>query len=231
MSAPENIFSETSTVRLRSLEPRLSTLAMAEVAQVRGALKANITQDGAFAIEAIQAPKADQWTDVPSAHHFLGRLTGELVVDIGCGPGSTFRTLLHNYQPKGYLGVDLLRPGGPYAWKQSKRFNARAAELTAGTHGINGRMLHADALSVVAKLPDTSVSVVLNGIDKLIMDPDSEYGQALTGEIDRVIRVGGVVLGCTGWGGILPTFESRKEYSKNMVKAPGGVEFLCFKKS
>lgn len=227
----ENIFSETSTVALSPLGPQLFRLAMAEVARVKTALDEDISREGAFAIRAIQAPQADRWRDVPSAPRFLGKLTGEYVLDIGCGPGMTFRTLLHEYRPKGYLGVDLLRPEELRTWVQSKRFGAMAAELTASRHGIDGRFLHADALSVVGRLPNTSVSVVLNGVDELIIDPESEYGNVLTNEIDRVVRVGGAVLGCTGWGGILTNFKNRREYSQEVVKASGGVEFLCFQKS
>jgi hypothetical protein len=51
----------------------------------------------------------------------------------------------------------------------------------------------ADMLYFIAQLPSRSCSISINGIDKYIVTAD--YAQALATEIERVVRVGGVVFG------------------------------------
>lgn len=228
----ESPFQENSPLELCVPSTEVIELARVATDDFEMAVARDYARLGELALEAIQAPKSQDWFRSCAPQDLLRKLAGRFVVDVGCGVDGGFRRLLGEYAVGDYLGVDLLPDTSETRiWSWSQRFAAPRTQLDPSTDGIGGIILHADALTTLARLPDSSVSVVLNGIDDLIIDADTPYGAALIGQIDRAVSVGGTILGCTGWGGILPKFQDLPGYTSQRITGHDGAWFMAFHKT
>lgn len=111
--------------------------------------------------------------------YFADQFKGRVAVDLGggfIGRNNTRRRLMEA-GASGYVSVD--------------RYHSAKGEPN-GTDDIS---IAGDMLEFVAGMQPGSANIVLNGIDSSII-PNTEYNEALNQEIARVIKGGGIVLGC-----------------------------------
>ena len=166
-----------------------------------------------------QTPYGEHWLNqsTEGLPVMLERLKGKMVVDLGAGASTKFRERLAQEGVAGYIGVDYIGHAED------------VAPLTIEKDGVDGAILGVDMLEAVDKLPDASCSFAINGIDSLIVRPDTPYAQELVRQIDRVTAVDGYILGNTLFGGILEAFSGRDGYETEEVNMHG-MKFISHHK-
>ncbi|MEI8270847.1 MAG: hypothetical protein WCG45_05785, partial [bacterium] len=112
------------------------------------------------------------------------RVKDQTLVDLGSGE-EIFSILpwLKEAGISEFVGVDKF-PNKDLSWYQDK----------IKQNDLNGNYFKDDMLLFLAKLPDESANVMINGIDHTIIS-NNEYWEKLKQEIRRVIPKYGVVLG------------------------------------
>jgi hypothetical protein len=130
------------------------------------------------------------------AHQLLGaHLKDELLlIDLG-GRHHTMAALANCLQVRNLITVDInVHEGFSERRSSDSYFTKSFSEFTLSPPTTTRLMSSpADMLYFIAQLPSRSCSISINGIDKYIVTAD--YAQALATEIERVVRVGGVVFG------------------------------------
>jgi hypothetical protein len=163
-------------------------------------------------MEDLQEPYGKHFRGKAAAQQGWGRLDGQNVIDLGCGPYDYFRQLLKVRNIKSYIGVDLF-PGELEG--ESIVTPMGTATILPGSSTAPGTpevIVKGDMLDLASRLPDASSSFAINGLDDYIVDSQGEYGQELIRQIDRVTAVGGLVTGVSRMYGILSTFENCAAY-------------------
>jgi hypothetical protein len=162
----------------------------------------------------------------------LNSLAGQDVVDLGAGAKpEAFREFLKPYGPSSYLAVDIHAGGGKEPIEEIKDFGEIVSSEYDETFSLSSAVVKGDMLEAASRLPDRSVNVMLSGIDKLIIPPQTDYGAALLTEIDRITRPGGLVFGMTENGGLLPALSQTgafETYPIHLPVEPGSNLELAF---
>ncbi len=156
---------------------------------------------------------------------WLNRLAGAPLLDLGCGSlegSESFRSFVAQYRPSAYMGVDHITSYGDQPSVDVAEFGI-VTPLPEADDALPGLMVHGDILEVLSRLPDNSVNIALNGVDEWLMPAGGAYGQAVTQEIIRVARPGGLVFGVTLAEGVLKALAQSHRFGvffKN-VSTPG----------
>ncbi len=153
---------------------------------------------------------AERRPDHPQVQYFREKIDGHVLLDLGGARLCAMFPVADAYGASAYINVDKYITGGfrdlredpsknvwGRYWAKRKGLPGWPEEPT--TKGKTERaIIHADMLDVVARLPDNSVNFTINGIDDTILGYRREndfYTEALTREIVRALRPGGVVFG------------------------------------
>ncbi|HSX05624.1 MAG TPA: hypothetical protein VLF69_04105 [Candidatus Saccharimonadales bacterium] len=173
-----------------------------------------------------QSPHVPRWTaggsplELPHNRALrdraLARLAGMPVVDLGCGgPESTdpFQAFIKPFNPKLYVGVNHVATYGYRPWHEVPQFGIVTPFSADYGDPLPGAIVRGDMLRVLSRLPDNSISIALNGIDRAILPPDLPYGKAVAAEITRVAHPEGLVFGVTLNGGILSTLAEAESFT------------------
>lgn len=180
-------------------------------------------------VEAMQTPYSEQWVNFAETQgRILDRLEGRRVYDLGCGDyrsksSMEFRDLLLKRGVSEYYGVDIQ---GNYNGARRDVINMPFGPVVPNTDG-KGAHIKGDMLDVVSHLPDRSTNFVLNGIDDLIVDTNTDYGRALVAHIARCTEPGGYVVGITMFGGVLEKLAQMDGFE---LESPEGSHFLLLRK-
>ncbi|MFA6447261.1 MAG: class I SAM-dependent methyltransferase [Patescibacteria group bacterium] len=131
--------------------------------------------------------------------HLFKLFKGQVVVDIGCGPGCFGYYLAALAKAKAYVGVDkFFNKNGQIRITSEQiddffRSKMRAWPSGFQVHEIPGVAASEDMLDFLRRLPDRSVSILASGIDSYLI-PNKEYLQAVNQEIQRVLHPDGVFM-------------------------------------
>jgi SAM-dependent methyltransferase len=166
--------------------------------------------------------------EIHSIDRLLKKLNGQTVLDLGCGRNiSEFQGLIKTYGARNYLGVET-----HYIFGAS-----RAARPIEGLGDVtylddedgdfmDGAIIRGDMLRAVSRLPDSSVSVALNGIDDYVANSQTPYGARLADEVKRVLHPKGVCIGITANGGVLKALKQDDSLKTEIVPVPGASSDL-----
>lgn len=113
---------------------------------------------------------------------FDNKLRGKILVDLGAGSASHVRKIAEKFGVSFLLEVENQFPNKSTGWKDVSRNNLRIIRFRE------------DMLSALARMPDASSNITLNGIDFLIL-PEGAYRKAVYQEMQRVLAPDGIVFG------------------------------------
>lgn len=123
-------------------------------------------------------------------------LNGEVLVDLGAGECFNMAAPLSLYGVSKYLAVN------KGDWSKLYDSELETLEYTRFERDNRSMDIYStedDMLNFVARIPDNSVSFMLNGIDSTVLGGNEEYCRSLTSEIVRATKPGGVVFGSHSW--------------------------------
>jgi arsenite methyltransferase len=126
-------------------------------------------------LAALPSECVASFAGIANPHAIAPILSGETVLDIGCGAGTDLLLAARKVGPKGRaIGIDMT---------EAMRDRALASAAAAGLANVEVHRADATALP----LPDASVNVVIsNGVLNLVPEKDKAFA-----EIWRVLRSGG----------------------------------------
>jgi len=126
-------------------------------------------------LAALPADCTASFAGVANPHAIAAILTGETILDIGCGAGTDLLLAARRAGPTGRaIGIDMT---------EAMRDRARASAAAAGLRNVE--VYRADATAL--PFPDASVDVVIsNGVLNLVPEKDKAFA-----EIRRVLGLGG----------------------------------------
>ena len=139
------------------------------------------------------------------AAFFKEKLSGKPLVDLGGGRTCTLLPIADHNEASAYINVDKyvgrfadlernpLR--NQYESYFSPKNILRDLKRPVLTSNIEPAFIYADMLDFVARLPDNSANFALFGLDEDIIGGDRRYHEALSKEIARALRGGGIVFG------------------------------------
>lgn len=120
--------------------------------------------------------------DNPYVYAFAPKLRGKTLVDIGAGSASNIRSIAKKF-------------GVPFLVEIEKNLGNENTEwddvVEDGLHIIRFR---GDILEALARFPDASANVMMNGIDHLVV-PEGGYRTALFEEVVRIVPPSGLFFG------------------------------------
>ncbi len=115
----------------------------------------------------------------------LKRLRGQVVVELGAGSSPMNAILAKRYGARAYVGTDPV--------------NAEDLEINLRKEGLlNDKRIEVavvpeDALTILKRLPDKSVSIMVSGLDNDVLHAfDDEYVMGIRVELERVLHPDGV---------------------------------------
>ncbi len=115
----------------------------------------------------------------------LAKLKDELVVEIGARSMGYIARIADQAKAAAYIAVD--------AYVEPKKSKDPHVVIEADDmKNIQSIQIQADMLDFLSKLPDNSVTVVMNGIADFI---DTQYAEALAKEATRVAKKGSLIFG------------------------------------
>ena len=125
--------------------------------------------------------QADQAAIKAAKKLLVAKLCGKVIVEPGCGLGKSGIEIAERFSAEGYIGVDRRKLD---CWssqiRQDGSFNVEFKDM--------------DMLSFIARLPDSSVNFLFNGIDFMVLN-EERYWERLGREVWRKTEKGGIVFG------------------------------------
>jgi len=133
-------------------------------------------------------PKDVEWIE--------NHVRGNLMVDLGGAERLTMLTVASWFGAKGYIDVDKnISKSLPYDPTKNQIKEFQGGRYTRREDDTEIAVVKSDMLDFVARLEDESIGVyTLNGIDYGVLT-DRDYRNALTAEIARTLKPGGIVFG------------------------------------
>ncbi len=167
------------------------------------------------------------WDRMFKKDTMLDVLAGRCVVDLGCGNDSTFREMLTEKGVETYIGVDQV-----VSYEQGRAVEAEfglVLPLNVTKHSVSGALIRGDMLDVVARIPDSSCSFTINGVDESILDPNTDYAKEVVAQVIRATERGGFIVGVTTGGGILRSIADEGAMTDQTV-AYGSLKYMSLTK-
>lgn len=121
-----------------------------------------------------------------------GKISQELLIDLGGGRQATMKWLAEEFKAKTYVNVEKYLPD---KFPLNPRVNiAEQLGQTPKEKETEIVFVRADMLDFISRVPNNSANFTVNGIDAFVIS-SPEYHSALAREISRATKVGGVVFG------------------------------------
>lgn len=149
------------------------------------------------------------------------KLSNQIIFDLGNGPNPRlFQATLKKYNPTGYVGVDTVNRLNTRRSPRETDYGHVAYYDTDAGDILEGALIRGDSLRVASRLPDNSVSVAINGLDNIIVDMQTPYGERLLEEVQRIMHPRGLVFGFTAEEGLLVELSKQDSIKQERPTMP-----------